>query len=727
LHLLPPAWTESELGELLRESQIAIDSKHQSEYLHFLSIFSGGHPLVAKALASRCPTIPDLFTHKMAAVPTLADESLTEEVRSLLYHEILTTPDAQNLVQRLSVLVSNAGEELLEALRVRVQPQISTAASVIIDQVGGSVIEGDPINGYAVAFVFREIARQRLSEAERKTVHEIVADALLTPKGRVLDADRTVLGIFYAFCSLNLDKVFFWTTVLLRGAYEKEQPDFVVSTLLRKLAFVRSLPAPTAFNQQFAHTLTILAFAVGYSRLGQFREAAQTLQSFKLDSLPPSDDAALTQAASELRIIATTFRAMVAAANDISDGLRDLNSVAPADLAVSTVKVRRLFFTVLAELVLHNPIQQLSRLLVSQSVEGDDLTDTQYSTALFDVARNIAFRAKVDNADLSVLDTFFGNSLFSGMLRASARATFLTELRKSDSALKEIQNAIEECVKLNLNRGSIWAQLHQIKGDAAYQMEEDDIAASAYRESLANFGEGVFGYAWAAWRLGLLTKDPEMLGIAAANFQKLGHTEYWGRAIGARGATLIGTNKNSEGIDCFLALVDAYFVNKDETTGPAVTISQAHMIRLRHSLENDPIPANDLAFPEITAGLYETVPGTARPKVGPVVAYYTTASAYQLTGDTSKAQACLVRALDLGPQNETDRGSLPLVIKMRMVALVTGQGDIEEIKRCIRLLLACQSADIRGAPAFLAHCLFQKARRPRRCEPRFDIGTLWLT
>lgn len=708
VYLSPPFWTASELGILLRSSEIPFDVAHERQYLEVLATFSGGHPLLAKALARRSPTIPDLIASEVESAPALADEDLSDEVRALLYEEILTNPDSQNLVQRLSVLGGGTSSDVVEALRTEVQPQVATTASLIIEQVGGSVIEGDSTNGYTVAFVFRKIAEQRISQEERQAVYRTAARTLLRPKGRILDAERTVWGILYAFCLGDFDQVFFWATNLLLAVDRQSLAEPILSALLLKLHFLTFIPPFDKFHLQVGHALMMCGFAAAHSRLKRYEDAANALENLRLDAVAPESDSELAQLMVELRFCVITYRAVLSAAARTGQPLQEISRLSTSDLASVSVKERVVLLEILPELVGKFPLADLSPELTQELINEVEAADDQKSRLLFRLAQSIGARAKDEHIDSDSLRKFFTTSPFGEMLWQVATATSFIESGECRRGLEEVNRAIEKAREIGSTSGGLWAYLHQLKGDAAYH-EQAALALDSYRESLKGLEKDSFGHAWSGWRIGLLSSDEQILATSAEGFRALGHTEHWGRAWGARAAELIKSGKERQGVDCFLDLLDSYFLRKDEAVGPAVTIAQAHMTRLRHLLEGNPIPESDPAFPEIAGSPYELIPSGARPKVGPVTAFYSTALTYELLGDKTKAQGCLIKALNSDPANETDKGVLPLAIKMRLAALSDSDAHRGEIAHCIDLILACQSFDSRTTPTFLAFSLFHDA------------------
>ena len=712
--LVVPAWSVTELSQLLQFHEIQFDTEDSGKYLESLSFFSGGHPLLAVALARKHPTVPQLVLNQLGAVPALEDETLSREVQLLLYNDILTEADSQNLVQRLSILVGRVPEEVLEALRKDVFPQIMTSSSVIIDRVGRSLVEGDPKSGYSVSFVFREIAKQKITEHEKQSVYQAVARRFLTPVGRVIDAERATWGIYYACLSYDFDMAFYWTSILVWGALQKNLTQVQISALLSRLDILPFIQPRKEFPQQFAHGAAMLALSLAYGRIGEHKKAVDVFEKVTLE-VPSSINPEYIQSVRVLKVFILIQKAMSLCLLQAPNALQMFCQIEITDLDSNiwgepgaSEKAHADFLDLLAVFILRYPLADLSPKLIGGLIKRAAVKDRVYCNKVMRLASDIGIRAKSDGLAPDSLDEYFIETPHGEIMKHTAKGTLLVELRENSRALEEINRALELAKQHGLTDMDLWALLHQVKGDAAYQTENNQFAEEAYGEALKSSQPGSFEYGWACWRLGLIKNDEKMLGKGAVSFQRLKYRDMWARALGARGALLIQAGKQSEGLHCFQSLVDSYFIEKEELVGPAVTIAQAHLSRLKNSLEGHPIPETELNFPQYGADIYSTVLDSARPRVGPVVAFFSLAETYGLLGNQLKAQNCFAKALSFTPEHQLDKEILPMVIKNRLDALLDPKNDRAEIKRCVQLMLKCQSLDIRATPPFLSHLLFSK-------------------
>ena len=215
----------------------------------------------------------------LEGAPTLGDEDLSREAQQLLYEELLTDADSQNFVQRLSLLLERSPTDVLEVLRTAVVPTITKSTRVLLDQLNPSIIEGSDENGFEVAFVFREIAKQMISAVEQQAVYRAVAHRLLTPHGQSVAADRACAGIAYGVLAREVDLSIFWTTILLKRAVDQSLSTAVMDGLLRRLAFMSALNPPDDLRGRFAHAVMIMTISRAYVHVGQRERASRCPQS----------------------------------------------------------------------------------------------------------------------------------------------------------------------------------------------------------------------------------------------------------------------------------------------------------------------------------------------------------------------------------------------------------------------------------------------------------------
>lgn len=706
--LVAPSWSASEIEDLLKLDEIEIEMKFREQYLELLHAFSGGHPMLARTLARRYPLINQLVEGKMKAVPGLEDETLSKEIAMLLYNDILTDPDSQNFVQRLSVIAGLADEEIMDVLRTGIQPVIATSSRVIIDKVGNSVIEGSQSTGYYVALVFKEIAKQKISNPEQVTIYRALANKLLTPEGKTLYADRVSSGIFYAILSQEFQMAYFWTTMLVWTAYQHEASEEQIRALLSKLSLVAAIPPQGGSGDRISHGNAMMVIAMAYHRIGESDKAIETLRNINLGELDTTVPEAIS-VASSLNIYVKLFQALWLAEEENQDALRIFSTINHEDLerAIAIPEMGEVLtnnlMNLTSALLLRYPLQDLSQSLVKKlNRNGDNIEDC------FKLACDLGIRAYRDGLDQDSLNDYYDDRNLDMILKLTAKSILLLEQKKTDVALEYINRVIEMTQQEGIESGAIWAKLHQIKADAAYIDKDDSLAGVEYKESLKTAAEGSFEKAWASWRIGLINNDEKMLESAALTFRGVSNREYWARATGARGALLISNGNSLNGIRCFEQLFDAYFFEKIDVAGPATTVAVAHLARRLGELRGNPIPASDTSHPEISPGIYTTVLDIARPRIGPITAYYNLSEAYELLGDHEASIKCIRKAVDIKPEENLDQRCFPLLIKKYLDAIFYPKQESAEIKRCLELIIECESYSTEETPRVLSDCVFNQ-------------------
>lgn len=708
LPIVAPPWTASELADLLRLSNIQFDEQDKERYLDLLESFSGGHPLTAKFLASKWPTAAELLVGQLTPLTKSIDENLSKEVQVLLYEDILKDADSQNLVQRLSVLTGHTPEDILDVLRIEVSPQITQSAIVIIERVGGSVIEGDSTIGYSVPRVFREVARQKISKDEAQRVFKVVSSRLLIPKGQIIDAGRATSGLFYLMCAGDFDQIYYWTTFLVSTALKRDLKDAQLSVLLDRLHFTSILNSPEGLVRQITHGLMMITLATAYCHVRQYKTAAEILERIKIDSVPTSKELDL-DAARHIQIQTVMLKAVICTLSGSDSPLSKLSESDLEALFESDGQTRHEYLELLSQFILSYPISGLEASLVrgiTSKVESTGLGDIE---ACFDLACNIGVRAKKEALDAGLIEKYFISTAFGRLLRDVSYATLMIELRQSKPALLAIERAMDAARGLGVTNARCWSHLYQVRGDGAYQLEDKPLSEESYSLGLKYSQPSSFDRAWASWRLGLLKNEEQMFDKAAAEFKSKGHIEYWARSLGARGALLIRSGKMYEGVRCLHDLITAYFVSGEDAAGPATTLALSHLSRLKSELEGEPLDSANLQFPEIKSSLYETVLESARPLSGPILAYFILGQTYRLLGNQVAAFSCIVQGLNFVPTHQKDIYALPVILNDFMVLLSNPALDRAHTKLCVQRAISHRSLGGTTPLAFTAYCLFDKA------------------
>ncbi|MGH7180800.1 MAG: hypothetical protein ACREJN_02350, partial [Nitrospiraceae bacterium] len=705
--IVAPGWTAQELGTLIDNSSIPIDAAKRGEYLETLEVFSGGHPLIARALARKCPAIAQLLMQQLASVPLVADEDLSREVQSLLYNDILTDADSQNLVQRLSILAHPAKEELCQALRTKVEPQISKSLHVIVERLGDAVIEGHPTSGYIVPFVFRRIASQKISLAEKVAVYRVAADTLLKINGNVINAGSATEGIFYAVCANDLGRVSYWTTLLIQQAMKLRVPNEQFEALVSCLAFLAHLKQPEGFPAQFSHAVTMISLAMAYSQLEQHDKVAGTLDKVRIDS-PSAPTIQEKEAINHIRTFLVIFRSMTAMRRGEDNAAKYLVALTDKDFTDASPENRLSLLEILSIGVGRFPLSDLPAEWLRNILDifATNLPSAVEQEVLVKLASNLALRAKQERVTFDRISGHFPETGFGTVLRCFAEATLKLEDGLQQEALAAIDEAMKIADSLAVNNPTLKVKLYQVKGDAAYQIPNYQVAEYAYAESLEATSEGSFDEAWSSWRLGQLRNDEHLLSRSAIAFHGLKHFEYWARAWGARGALLVGMSCETEGIDCWADLLEAYYEGGQKEAGPATTVAITHMTRFKMDRTGEVLVEGALNYPNIEPSMYSRVLDTASPVAGPLGAYFILSEAYRVVGGQDESRKFLVHALSVTSSLDADRRVFPMVLMAVCERNTDVHTDKEIVRRCLELTIHHVQLSNRYPVSFLSYCVF---------------------
>ena len=85
----------------------------------------------------------------------------------------------------------------------------------MLDNLEGSLIEGDVALGYQIAFIFKQIANTYIPAEQRREIYDKISQYLMTPKDRIINADEAADAVFYAIMAGKLRNAFMWTNMLL--------------------------------------------------------------------------------------------------------------------------------------------------------------------------------------------------------------------------------------------------------------------------------------------------------------------------------------------------------------------------------------------------------------------------------------------------------------------------------------------------------------------------------
>jgi hypothetical protein len=421
-----PEWTPDELGRLLDHSTIDWDRRNASPYLGLLATRASGHPLVALALTRRHPRLEELLRSALTTVG-LADEQFAREVQSLLYEDILRDPDAQNFVQRLAVLIDRAPLDVIEALRIEVDPTIATTTAVLLQRLGNAVIEGNAEAGYSVAPVFRDVAKAKVSIGEHRAVYEVAARHLLAPQDRTLVADRVSSGIVYCLLAGRVEEGIFSTTVLLKSAVDQPITDGQLEALLSRLVVVTLIEPQTTLRGRFSHAVMALTFAQAYARLGQRSKATEVLGRVNLEDVPGDNVPEIRRELPLLRLAIVLGRAVQLVLGDQPGALESLAELGDVELSRGFPDYGSLLFEFMAHLILRDPWTERVRALIFTALKQVDLSEPGLRAGAMQVAGAIGVVAKRDGLAESAIESCFPDTPCGRLLQRVATGVWRTE------------------------------------------------------------------------------------------------------------------------------------------------------------------------------------------------------------------------------------------------------------------------------------------------------------
>jgi hypothetical protein len=514
-----PAWTVEELGTLLEMNSVAYDYEHKKAYLEFLEIACGGHPVLALTLARRYSTTATLFVSRLINPPSLADEDLSQEVKSLLYQDLLKNSDYQNFVQRLAVLIYPANSRVINTICRNISPVISTSPKVMIDYLGQAIIEGDENSGVYISPVFKEIAKQQISTVERTEVYNQVAETLLTPKDKVFDVKDIIDGIFYSLVANEIQRALFWTGILLWNALRKPFTSEQLSYVVERIGIVAFIQTPQEPLLCLMHGANLFSFALAYSHLKEHKKAANVLAQFKLpEKLDGSDEIG-----SELRTISEAielFKIMelclageyIAAAKelvtiniDVVTTLYDKLRSGSNDLELPLPDL----FDLGADLLTIIPIQDVPEPLIRKLGTVTNVHDDKRVSKLVSIASKLGLAVAKNGEPIErIIALFNGESALYSLLRKMAEADYLLEKGDIPSTLSRLIEAQDMMLKAKTSGPLSKGRLLQVKADTLYLQDSKDSAKECYEQHLALIVDlRSFDYAWTQYRLGVLEED----------------------------------------------------------------------------------------------------------------------------------------------------------------------------------------------------------------------------
>jgi len=716
--IFAPVWTEDEIKEFLSIKLPEATHYKSKKYLELLSGMSGGHPLVALALARRFPSVEQLLFSRFKG-PDLADEDLTMEIKNFLFEDILKDDnDSLLFVLRLSVLTHRASDKIIHTVARKVNPPIAKPFNLVLDKLYGTIIEGDQRQGYSVSFVYKEVAKKKLNLKEQQEIYDAVSLELLKPKGSVLNAIEVTEGIFYALLAFNFERAFYWTVMLLQATINKRLSTIQIKTIIDRLELVTFINAPTDVKVLPLYYLMLLSMAMAYAQIEDYEKACKSLQKIEPLSKEIKDEK-LKIILSVINEAAKIYRMFLVAKDDPLKSVRILSEIDLVEiqkyLPHGAMQIRK-FFEALLSVV---SIKQIPRDLLRRIIDYTDLNNKKAVANLMRIALNLGVKA--DNEKMNpdeVISLFPSDSFISELLQLTFNAQYALQKDNSEVAINFIDQAIALCKKQQLWDIPVENVISQLKGDACYKLGKPE-AKNFYLRCIECLGDQIdsFDYAWANYRLGLLSENPkdaeEYFKNSSKTFELLGYDGLLARSEGERGISLVQLERPLEFVRIVEWMCRRYFLRNRAKFAPSITMAMAQLPRLICDIKGEStFKEGSRIYPKFERGVYARVLEIAKPQAGGTVAFYSLSRAYSLLKKFDRKIKCLRTALSFNPNSQIEKNSVPLIIHELLDEIIP-HGEEKEIEELMVKGISLNPNDLnlhhgRDSKEFLSFCIFSK-------------------
>lgn len=715
-----PIWTREQLLRLLEQQKVAISAPDPEKYGDLLSSMSGGHPLSALSLARRYPSGAALVTAMASqAKPDPQDVDLSNELKNALYQDILTTPDKQNLVQRLSLLIGRADARVLEWLRLKVQPPIQASVDVLFDEIGGAVLDGDPKTGLAVSPAFKKVASKRMSQEENRAVYRVLAAELFRPVNRTFDAASLIDSAFYSMLAGDLEKVFACASFLLFGISKKKPDAAVIKAVLNRLDFLQWVKVPDEDEGARLSYYSYLTAACYYSGLAKDPSLGEvSLENVDLEWLRTHQFEAREYAKMAHHLREAVLGQRVLRIHKDKDPLTVLGAYLDAIAGPKPPEMLSMLLDILPILISKISPSQLTRL---DPIRLVDVLGAKDISALAELALLLGHEAHEKPELASLIDRPKGadarRELFFGL--AHAYRTFSSGNHAEASMLLDVVE--KDAAGLGITAEQMGAAFLQFKGDIYFELKDAPTAVATYQKSNAIADKwDVTVPSWNHFRMGLIAPDVDAavaeLDVSAGLFAKQGNDRWSSRALGASATMLLKAKRYDAALERAekLALL---FHREGKEVGAALRLLTSQVLRLQSDLSGQPLPDKLTDFPGLDARPYLHVSDDLKIESGGASTFYCLASFASTLGLHGRALALFRRAFEFDGKPPVDRSARLMNILSFLDELEPEDVDWAELRRLMPLMLPDRPNPGDREETFFYECLLRPFRQKASQDP----------
>jgi hypothetical protein len=661
-----PNWSDGEIKQLLTIKGIQIDGD-LDKFCEVLNSFSGGHPLVALAIARQFPSISDLLSTVASKGPALYDQELTEEVTNILFNDLLSDPDLRNLVLHFSPLIYPAKLPLLFHLGQNLTPPLRDPTALLIEKLKGTILEGDDSVGYQVPFIFRKVSQRYWSPDIPLNTFKRASKYLLSPKGKVIDLNDISEGVTYAIFSGDLSSALHWINIVLFNALRKLKK-IHLTFFLNRIWIVETLKIPKDDSLKLLYGITLFQIARAYKKIGDPQRSTKLVRSIlglNIENLkPPENHPHLYNSFTSAVRLDLILQLSISGQTNLALG--ELNNIRVEHFEeLGTGLTGKLHLAELATLLIpKGEITSIPVAFLLSFVKATQLNDDQLLGNLASCFCSIGLLVcRKDGMVNEIMKSDEGSQMpLWNLFVQIADTQYEIEKRHSDAAIQKIDQIESDIKSLEVKSNLLMAKLSQMRGDALFQLVKRPEAKKEYYVSM-NFlakGESTFDHAWAQFRIGECSdSESEVLSAyteASRLFERLGNKNFASRAKGEK-AILYYKTKNHKG---FVEIIDEiardYYKNKCLECGPSVTVGLSLVFRLTAELGYGGAfsEEQEKMLPRFERGIFIQILDVAKPKPGMNTAFFTIGLAYELLNEIDLSIRCFREAFGAKPSINTD-------------------------------------------------------------------------
>ena len=709
-----PFWTKEETLELLSLKIPNSEYYKNNSYIELLMVKSYGHPLIALALTRKYKTLSDLLL-SIIKIDSFVDKELEAEVKNLLFEDILENSDFKNFILRLSPLIYPFNEEVFELISNKIRPVISYPVSLIIDKLTGTVLEGNKKSGYRIADIYRNVAQNCLSTGQKNEIFDVVSDKLLIPDGKILDADRTISGIIYAFLAGKIESAFYWTMVILQSINNQKLSKIQKKHIITRLEPISFWNPSKELKLLIQYYTVLVSMAIAYANIENNKKSIELLNKIKMPSENIADKKLKESFLLTVEVAKYYKMLLYAGINDINNLLITLNGI---DFKIFKNILSEedsnliLFFK---ESIPATPLKQIPPNLIKKIIDSADLNSEKDIANLIFIASHLGIGIEKENINIKEFITLLpSDNPISEILQTVIKALYTFQKQNAKESLKYLDASISLCKEKKLWNKSVKSVISQIQGDAYYMLHENRNAKKAYLKYLRYFFKCYkkdFIYGFVNYRLGLLSdnlkKAVNYFEKSSIIFNRYRYEDLYARSEGERGIVFVQLAQPYRFVRIAEWMIKRYFLRNRVRVGPAVSAALAQLIRIQSDLENTPlIESKEKIYPKFERGVYNRVPVEAKPQGTGIVAFFSLANTYSLLGCTDRKIKSLRIALNFKPINLIDFNSKAFASNELLMEIVQS-GSIKEIIKIIMEIILIEPEKVRGGLQNLSLCAFR--------------------